>query len=246
MSTIKSDRVDFEKLLNGLDPVQQTPAQPVSQQVYQQQTQTNQQVQINQQTVAAVDNASATEMMSVKAFEYDYESTRKGLRKKARKTILGIVDHIIPADIINEEYIQDKIEQDIELMTELYMQLENNKIMQRSIMDSVSRGNVTPRMYEVFAQLTDKMQSINKQISDMEAKIRKTYIDLKFEIRDKRSEDSMGINNNNNNMIGIGNNQSTTQGVIVTSTKNLIIGAKKKHIDSMLDRAKETKFEETK
>jgi hypothetical protein len=239
MSTIKSDRVDFEKLLNGLDPVQQTPVQPVPQQIQQQQ------VQMNQQTAAAVDNASAAEMMSIKTFEYDYEATRKGLRKRARKTILGIVDHIIPADIMNEEYIQDKIEQDIELMTELYMQSENNKIMQRSIMDSVSRGNVTPRMYEVFAQLTDKMQSINKQISDMETKIRKTYIDLKFEIRDKRSEDSMGMNNNNN-MIGMGNNQNTAQGVIVTSTKNLIGGAKRRHIDSMLDEAKDAKFEETK
>lgn len=239
MSTIKSDRVDFEKLLNGLDPVQQTPVQPVPQQVQQQQ------VQMSQQTATAVDNASAAEMMSVKTFEYDYEATRKGLRKRARKTILGIVDHIIPADIMNEEYIQDKIEQDIELMTELYMQSENNKIMQRSIMDSVSRGNVTPRMYEVFAQLTDKMQSINKQISDMETKIRKTYIDLKFEIRDKRSEDSMGMNNNNN-MIGMGNNQNTAQGVIVTSTKNLIGGAKRRHIDSMLDEAKDAKFEETK
>lgn len=239
MSTIKSDRVDFEKLLNGLDPIQQTPVQPVPQQVQQQQ------VQMNQQTATAVDNASAAEMMTVKTFEYDYEATRKGLRKRARKTILGIVDHIIPADIMNEEYIQDKIEQDIELMTELYMQSENNKIMQRSIMDSVSRGNVTPRMYEVFAQLTDKMQSINKQISDMETKIRKTYIDLKFEIRDKRSEDSMGMNNNNN-MIGMGNNQNTAQGVIVTSTKNLIGGAKRRHIDSMLDEAKDAKFEETK
>lgn len=239
MSTIKSDRVDFEKLLNGLDPVQQTPISSIPQQVQQQQ------VQMNQQTAAAVDNASVAEMMSVKTFEYDYEATRKGLRKRARKTILGIVDHIIPADIMNEEYIQDKIEQDIELMTELYMQSENNKIMQRSIMDSVSRGNVTPRMYEVFAQLTDKMQSINKQISDMETKIRKTYIDLKFEIRDKRSEDSMGMNNNNN-MIGMGNNQNTAQGVIVTSTKNLIGGAKRRHIDSMLDEAKDAKFEETK
>lgn len=231
-TTIKSDRIDFEKLLNGLDPlVQQQQEVPMP--------------NIPQPTnnpAATVDNTSAAELMNVRAFEFDYESTRKGLRKKARKTILGMVNHIIPSDIINEDYIQDKIEQDIEAMTELYMQLENNKIMQKSLMDDVSRGNKAPRMYEVFGQITDRMQAINKQIIDTEQRIRKTYVDLKYEVRDKANED-FGNQSNGDNLIGLGNNASQN-GVIVTSTKNLISGAKKRHIEQLLD-AKETEFEET-
>ena len=162
MSTIKSDRTDFEKLLNGLDPI--TPANAPSEADV---IVSNQPVQATTvQTV--VDSTSAAETMQVKMLNFDYDSIKKGLRKKARKTILGIVKHIIPNDIIDEEYVQDKIEQDIETLADLYMQKENNVVMQRSIMEQVNAGNAMPRNYEVFGQLTDKIQSINKQILQMD------------------------------------------------------------------------------
>lgn len=226
MATIKTDRVDFEKLLNGLDPVP-VPGQvqdvPVSQPV--------------QQSPASgvVDNSGAG-MMEVRMFEFDYDSVRKGLRKKARKTVLNIVKHIVPSDIIDEDYIQDKIEQDIETITALYMQVETNTVMQRSLMDSIAKGNCAPRMYEVFGQMTDKIQSINKQIVDTEQRLRKTYLDLKFETRDKQSED-VGVTESVDALPGPG--QVANGGVIITSTKNLIASAKQRHLESL--KAKEEK-----
>ena len=224
MSTIKSDRTDFEKLLNGLDPI--TPANAPSEVdviVSSQPVQTS-----TVQTV--VDSTSAAETMQVKMLNFDYDGIKKGLRKKARKTILGIVKHIIPNDIIDEEYVQDKIEQDIETLADLYMQKENNVVMQRSIMEQVNAGNAMPRNYEVFGQLTDKIQSINKQIFDTEQRMRKTYVDLKYEIRDKISEDfSTGLPGNSSNTPKI-ENQS---GMVVTSTRNLIAGARQRHIDKI-------------
>ena len=226
MATIKTDRVDFEKLLNGLDPVPvpgQVQAVPVSQPV--------------QQSPASgvVDNSGAG-MMEVRMFEFDYDSVRKGLRKKARKTVLNIVKHIVPSDIIDEDYIQDKIEQDIETITALYMQVETNTVMQRSLMDSIAKGNCAPRMYEVFGQMTDKIQSINKQIVDTEQRVRKTYLDLKFETRDKQSED-IGTTETVDALPGPG--QAANGGVIITSTKNLIASAKQRHLESL--KAKEEK-----
>jgi hypothetical protein len=231
MSTIKTDRVDFEKLLNGIDPVDSSgvSADPGT-------TPASTTAPVN----SVVDNTSAAETMEVKMFDYDYDAVRKGLRKKARKTILNMVNHIIPEDIINEDYIQDKIEQDIETLTGLYMQLENNTIMQRSLMDSVSKGNSMPRMYEVFTQMTDKLQSINEQIVNTEQKIRKTYVDLKFEVRDKMSEDAT-----NNMLSGPSNMAIENGGVIVTNAKDLINDAKAKRIEA-LKKAKETEFEEQK
>lgn len=220
-NTIKTDRVNFEKLLNGIDPVKEILESPI--------------VIPNQQS--SVDSASAAELMNVKSFEYDYEGTRKGLRKKARKTVLDMVNHVVPDDMINAEYIQNKIEQDIESLTELYVQLENNKVMQRSLIEEVSRGNITPRMYEVFGQMTDKIQAISKQIIDTEQRARKTYVDLKYEIRDKVNE------NITSQQRSIGNDMQTGTGTIITSTKSLIISAKKKHIEQLLD-AKETDYEE--
>lgn len=222
MATIKTDRVDFEKLLNGLDPVPvpgQTTTQPQSV------------PSIPSSTTAVVDNASGADIMQVKMFEFDYDGTRKGLRKKARKTVLNIVKHIVPSDIIDEEYIQDKIEQDIETITALYMQVETNTVMQRSLMDSIAKGNCAPRMYEVFGQMTDKIQSINKQIVDTEQRLRKTYLDLKFETRDKQSEDIDTPTLSTDALPP----QQQQGGVIITSTKNLIASAKQRHLQKLKD-----------
>ena len=224
MATIKTDRVDFEKLLNGLDPVPgQSPIQNIS---------TTQQVQQTSPTSSVIDNSGAA-MMEVKMFEFDYDGTRKGLRKKARKTVLNIVKHIVPTDIIEEDYIQDKIEQDIETITALYMQVETNTVMQRSLMDSIAKGNCAPRMYEVFGQMTDKIQSINKQIVDTEQRLRKTYLDLKFETRDKQSED-ISATETVDSLPGPG--QVANGGVIITSTKNLIASAKQRHLESLKEK----------
>ena len=155
------------------------------------------------------------------------------VRKKARKSVMNIVKHIIPDDIIDEDYIQDKLEQDIETLTALYMQLELNTIMQRSQVDLVCSGNTMPRMYEVFGQMTDKIQSINKQIIDTEQRIRKTYVDLKFEVRDKQSEEFGAVG-----AAAIEN----PSGVMITSTRDLIAGARKRHIDK-ISGVEEAEFE---
>lgn len=226
MSTIKQDRKDLEMLLNGVAPIADTltqqPAQPV----------VNQQPQ--QKPVSVVDNTQGTNLESERIFEFDYDSLRKTLKKKAKKTVQNITKHILTDDLLEEEYIKDKIEQDVESLTDLYMQVESNNVMQRSILDTVSRGNTMPRMYEVFGQLTDKIQAINKQILATENQIRKTYIDLKFEIKDKTAEllnqkGTSALPNTNQNMI--------------TSSTQLIDMAKKKHLEKLKE-AKETEYTE--
>jgi hypothetical protein len=60
--------------------------------------------------------------------------------------------------------------------------------------------------------------------------MRKTYVDLKYEIRDKIGEDfATGLTGNTSSTIKI-ENQS---GMVVTSTKNLIAGARQRHIDKI-------------
>lgn len=231
MSTIKQDRKDLEALLNGISPIQSSPT-----------TQPTSQIPVGQSVAATVvDTTADTPLAAEKIFDFDIDAVRKGLRKKARKTVLNIVKHILPDDMIEEEYVQDKIEQDIETLTDLYMQAESNKIMQGSIINSVSRGNNMPRMYEVFGQLTDKISGINKQIISTEQTIRKTYVDLKFEIRDKIAED-IG-NNDNNQLASSSTKQLENNSVIVTSSKDLNNLAKKRHREA-LENAKETTYTE--
>jgi len=233
MSTIKSDRIDFEKLLNGLDPVVPHVSNPQSPSI-------GGQGQIDSSQQSIVDNPPAAQVMQEPLFTFDYEAERKGIRKKCRKTILGIVNHVIPKDMIEDEYVQDKIEQDIETLTELYMQVRLNTVMQRANVEMTARGNYTARSTEVFGQLTDKIQSINKQIFDTEQRIRKTYLDLKYEIRDKQGEEfSLSGANGNNGMIS---GPSGDGGVLITSTKSMIENARNMKIQAYKD-AKETKAE---
>lgn len=237
MSTIKQDRKDLEALLNGISPIQaSSPAAP------QQVTAPQSTLSTAGQPVSAtvVDATAGTPLAEEKMFDFDIDSVRKGLRKKARKTILNIVNHILPEEMIQEEYIQDKIEQDIETLTDLYMQAESNKVMQGSIINSVSRGNNMPRMYEVFGQLTDRISGINKQIISTEQTIRKTYVDLKFEIRDKMSED---LANAQNALQGSGPRQLENNSVVITSSRDLNNLAKQRHREA-LEKAKETTYTE--
>lgn len=234
MSTIKQDRKDLEALLNGIAPISTPASSP---------TPTVAVPQSDASTV--IDSAAGTLLTEEKLFDFDVDSVRKGLRKRARKTIMNITKHILPDDMLEEEYIQDKIEQDIETLTDLYMQAESNKIMQASIINSVSRGNTMPRMYEVFGQLTDRISGINKQIVSTEQTIRKTYVDLKYEIRDKQSEDLA----NSENSLGYTGNSAPKQlegSVIVTSSKDLNNLAKQKHREALeaLENAKETTYTE--
>lgn len=222
MGTIKEDRKDLEMLLNGISSNTQIPG--FSQQ--------NNQSTIsitpssgNTSPTSVVDNTKDGEFGVEKLFDYTPDSLKKGIRKKCRKTILNIVNHILPDNLVQEDYVQDKIEQDIDTLTDLYFQQEVNVLMQNSLVISVSRGNVMPRYYEVFGQLTDKIQSINKQILNTEQTIRKTYIDLKFEIRDKENE--MGHEMMNKGLASSGQNKP--QGVLISSSKDLIEMAKKKH-----------------
>lgn len=221
MSTIKSDRKDFEMLLNGLAPID-TSVSPVSQPTI-------------APTPANCIDTSNDGFNVEKQFEFDYEGIKKILRKKARKTLNNIVRHIIPDNMLEDEYVKDKMEQDIDTLSGLYYQLELNTVMQRSIVENVSRGNTMPRMYEVFTGMTDRMEAINKQIVSTEQQIRRTYLDLKIEIRERENENISA--QSPQKALETGNNGN----LIVNSSKQLIDMAKKRHKEEMLKKMQETK-----
>lgn len=221
MSTIKSDRKDFEMLLNGLAPID-TSVSSVSQPTI-------------VPTPANCIDTSNDGFNVEKQFEFDYEGIKKILRKKARKTLNNIVRHIIPDNMLEDEYIKDKMEQDIDTLSGLYYQLELNTVMQRSIVENVSRGNTMPRMYEVFTGMTDRMEAINKQIVSTEQQIRRTYLDLKIEIRERENENISA--QSPQKALETGSNGN----LIINSSKQLIDMAKKRHKEEMLKKMQETK-----
>lgn len=212
MSTIKSDRKDFEMLLNGLAPIADASGNPTPVQTI----------------TAPVDNASDGFNIE-KQFDFDYEGTKKALRKRARKTLNNIIEHILPDEMLEEDYVKDKMEQDINTLADLYFQVELNNVMQRSLVENVSRGNTMPRMYEVFSGITDRLQALNKQIVSTEQQIRRTYMDIKMEIREKTTEQAAALNAPDAQKML----DNPGKGVIVSSSKQLIEMARQKHLEKM-------------
>lgn len=214
MSTIKSDRKDFEMLLNGIAPLTDASGNPAPQQSV---------------TAPAPSIDSADGFNVEKQFDFDYEGTKKTLRKRARKTLSNIIEHILPAEMLEEDYVKDKMEQDINTLADLYFQVELNNVMQRSLVENVSRGNTMPRMYEVFSGITDRLQALNKQIVSTEQQIRRTYMDIKMEIREKTTEQAAALNAPDAQKAL----DNPGKGVIVSSSKQLIEMARQKHLEKM-------------
>lgn len=136
------------------------------------------------------------EINSEPLFEFDWDAENKKIRKRARQTIKKIVELVVPKELQNVSYIEDKMEQDEITLTGLYTQQRTCEVMQRSIVESTAKGNNAPRMYEVFGQLSEKLMAINKQIIATETQLRKTYIDLKSDYREKQADEKNSISNN--------------------------------------------------
>lgn len=121
-------------------------------------------------------------------FTFDYENDMKGFRKRAYKTVWAMARHIIPEDVINDDYVKNKIEQDVDTLAELYWTRKSNTDIKLSIMDGISKGNTAPRMYDAYKSINDSISDNNKQIIMTEENLRKTYTDLKYEIQCRREE----------------------------------------------------------
>lgn len=161
--------------------------------------------------------------------KFDKEDELKKIRKKCRNTVKEIARAVLPEDILKTTAMIDKIESDAMSMVGLQWQLRLSEIMQDGITDSISKGNMSPRMIEVFTQLMEKITQVNKQILATEVQMRKNYLDFKTDMFEKMQEDIKvnatnqlsGGQTNQNGMIGRG-----TKGIIQYATNNMKNNAK--------------------
>lgn len=121
--------------------------------------------------------------------KFDKEDELKKIRKKCRNTIKEIAKAVLPADLLKTPAMIDKIENDAMSMVGLHWQMRLAEIMQDGITDSISKGNMSPRMIEVFTNLTDKISQLSKQLLATEVQMRKNYLDFKTDMFEKMQED---------------------------------------------------------
>lgn len=159
--------------------------------------------------------------------KFDKDDELKKIRKKCRNTIKEIAKAVLPEEIIKTTAIQDKIENDAMSMVGLHWQMRLAEIMQDGITDSISKGNMSPRMIEVFTNLTDKISQLSKQLLATEVQMRKNYLDFKTDMFEKMQEDLSRAKITNNQLA-----QEAGQGKIFRGTKDAITDIKRKMIEN--------------
>ncbi len=172
-------------------------------------------------------------------FTFNKEDELKKIRKKCRNTIKEIARAVLPADILKITAMQDKIESDAMSMVGLQWQIRLNEIMQDAITDSISKGNMSPRMIEVFTQLTDKISQLSKQALTTEVQMRKNYLDFKTDMIEKRQEEQIKQKH-------IEAGTSTAAGFLSKGTKSIIDNCKQNVIKQKIKDAKSVDFQEIK
>lgn len=154
-------------------------------------------------------------------FEWDGEKEMHIAVKKARKSIIVLVNSIVPKNYLNSNYIKDKLEQDAQQLGRLLCQQRSIELMQSTNMNAVGKGNLGARMFEVFTLLSKNHSDIAKQISDFQTSLRKSYIDIVLDLKAKMREENPDINNNlleNNESVKLENKSDKFKNVFIGSS----------------------------
>ena len=154
-------------------------------------------------------------------FEWDGEKEMHIAVKKARKSIIVLVNSIVPKNYLDSNYIKDKLEQDAQQLGRLLCQQRSIELMQSTNMNAVGKGNLGARMFEVFTLLSKNHSDIAKQISDFQTSLRKSYIDIVLDLKAKIREENPDINNNlleNNESVKLENKSDKFKNVFIGSS----------------------------
>lgn len=176
-----------------------------------------------------IDDSIPTNMLSPEpVFKINYKSTQKQCIKKAKEQLLIIIKEVVPTILQNSSMILDKVEQDAEQLGNLYYEyLKTDKVIQAN-MDALGRGEISPRLFEVYAKLSKQQADLATQITNTQNTMRKNYIDTYLDLQQKdetdehlvlsspKTDEPLAIENNK-----FDNNSENSSNVMV-GTENVI------------------------
>lgn len=128
-------------------------------------------------------------------FVVEHEKVISEKEDKALKSVKQIVNSIVPAAYQNNPIIKDKISQDAEQLGQLYYQQDMNNIVIKTIMDTISKGDLSSKIFDSYTKLMSIAKDFNKQINDMQNQFRKYYIDTYRDLQTKEDEDIIASEN---------------------------------------------------
>ena len=148
-----------------------------------------------------IDDSIPTNMLNPEpVFKINYKSTQKQCIKKAKDQLIKIIKEVVPTLLQNSTMILDKVEQDAEQLGSLYYeQVKTDKVIQAN-MDALGRGEISPRLFEVYAKLSKQQSDLSQQITIMQNNMRKNYIDTYLDLQQKdNAEENLAIGTSKQN-----------------------------------------------
>ena len=142
-----------------------------------------------------IDDSIPTNMLNPEpVFKINYKSTEKQCVKKAKEQLMKIVKEVVPNILQNSTMILDKVEQDAEQLGHMYYEsIRTDKVIQAN-MDALGRGEISPRLFEVYAKLTKQQSDLAQQITIVQNNMRKNYIDMYLDLQQKDNvEENLAI-----------------------------------------------------
>ena len=107
---------------------------------------------------------------------------------------MKIVKEVVPNILQNSTMILDKVEQDAEQLGHMYYEsIRTDKVIQAN-MDALGRGEISPRLFEVYAKLSKQQSDLAQQITIVQNNMRKNYIDMYLDLQQKDNvEENLAI-----------------------------------------------------
>ena len=127
-------------------------------------------------------------------FTVEHDEILEKNEKRALTSVQYIVNTIVPESYQLNPIIKDKIKQDAEQLGQLYYQQAMNNIMIKVIMDTISKGDTSAKIFDSYTKLMSIAKDFNKQINEMQNQFRKYYIDTYLDLQHKEEEDTIITN----------------------------------------------------
>lgn len=192
----------------------------------------------------AADSTDTLELEEEPQFDLDYNDVKKSCTRRARKTIKNLISHVMSEDIQKEEYVQDKIKQDVESLSDLYYQKSLINTILKSNIENIRMGDASPRMYETCVQISKNLTDLNKQIIATETVMRQMYQVIKHEIIQKKNEERQLMLQKSAEDNALPEGSSSTKSNVVTGSNDLIAEQMKKKKERALQEIEDAEYDE--
>lgn len=182
---------------------------------------------------STVSSENIGELETPHLIDVDLSKLKIQCEKEARRMIKNAISFMIPINMIREnKYLKDKFNVDVMSLAGMIYQLRSNEIVQKSLIEEISRGASHPRMYEVYTGMSKTIGELNKQMIQTVEALKETYRSFKEDVKERQNEE-LGSSNKAPGILTAGDGSVVTRG-----TKELINRVKQVKSQRSLDNVK--------